>query len=561
VTAVAARLQKPATAVIGLIVAMAASATWLLLAGDGNTFHGDELFYYAHLVTKNGVTAPIHGVEYFLAPHNGHLVLGGRLVYQLLYELVGTDYLVFRIVEVAGILTCAGLFFVLALRRTSPPVALALSISLLSFGYANETMMWPFDLHTVYPAVLGLAAFLALERRDRLGDALACLLLVLAVVTVEVGLAFTVGAAVLILQGEGRARRLWVFLLPLLLYLAWWVWAHKFGQSDVQLSNVRLIPYEFSGALAAVTGSLLGLNLTAGASPPEFVGVTPAAWVAAGFVVAGVGYRISRGKVPPTLWAFIATALAYWLTMAMGGRPPDSTRYVFVGAVLVLLVVVDAIRDVRFGLWATAAVFAVVLLAIPPNVAKLNDGRAHEMEAAKMIGSEYAMVDLAGDHVRPSYFPAIDPAVEAVGGYLGVALDSGNYIKGRERYGSLGMPLSQLRRQDVKYRQVADASLVGALRVRLHRVAAQAGAAACPAVTDATPVELAYFKLPRGGALLGSASGAVEIGVSRFIRGVPSVPLGRLGAGEWAELRIPPDAAPDPWRAVVSGPVQVCPLP
>ncbi len=558
---VGAKLQKPVVATVGLFVAMAAAAVWLLLAGQGNTLHGDELFYYSHLVTKNGVTAPIDGLEYLFAPHNGHLVVLGRLAYELIFGVAGTDYLVFRIVEVAGVFLCAGLFFVLASRRTAPLIALALSISLITLGYANETLMWGFDLHTVYSAALGLGAMLALERDDRAGDVAACVLLILAVAMLEVGLAFTVGAAVWILVREDRTKRLWIFLVPLFLYFVWWLWMHKFGQSDVELSNVRLIPSGIANALGAVVGSLLGLNPTHTASPPEVVGIVPSAMVAAGFAVAGLVYRISRGNVPPSLWAFLATALTYWLTMAMGGRPPDSTRYIFVGAVLVLLVAVEAIRPVRFPPLAIAGFFCVVAFAIPPNVAKLNDGRGPELRDAKILGAEFAMLDLAHGQVEPGYFPTIDPRVEDAGGYLGVALDADNYFKGAARNGKLGMPLSQLRDEPVELRHIADATLAGAYGLALHQARPPADPASCPVVTDAKRSDVAFFDLEPGGVLLGSRAGhGVEVGASRFVPGTPGVPVGTVPPGGWAVLKIPTDAAPDPWHAVVNGPVYVCPL-
>lgn len=558
---VGAKLQKPASAVVLLVLAMAAAATWLLLAGRDLTFHGDEIFYYANLITREGVTSPQYGVEYFLAPHNGHLVLLGRLAYEALFAVAGADYGVFRAVEVLGVLACAGLFFALAVRRTSPLVALALSVLICFFGYANETLMWPFDLHTVYAAALGLGALLALERDDRAGDVAGCVLLVLSVLMVEVGLAFVVGAAVLVLLSPDRRGRIWIFLVPLALYAVWWLWARQFDQSDVLFTNIRLVPSELVDALAAVVGCILGLNPTGAEARPEVVGIVPAAMVAAGFALAGLVYRVRQGNVPPTLWAFLATVVAYWLTMAAGGRPPDSTRYVFVGAVLVLLVAVDAIRHVRFGTLATVAFFVVVAFAVPPNIAKLYDGRGPELDVSRVTGSEYAMLDLVGEKVNPDFVPALEPAVQEAGGSLFVPLAAGDYFDAARRNGSLGMPLEELRSGDPKYGAIADATLVAALELELAPVGAPAGGDSCPAVTDATATDLAYFDLERGGAVLGNrGEETVSVGLSRFGPGAPGAPAGELEPGEWAEVRIPPDAAPDRWRAAISGPVSVCPL-
>jgi hypothetical protein len=558
---VAGRLQKPAFVLAGLAAAMAGAAVWLLLAGEGNTLHGDELFYYVHFVNQGGGVARVEGLEYLFAPHNGHLVILGRLVYELLFGLFGTGYFWFRLAEVVGLLACAGLFFALAWRRTSPAIALAFTLSLLTLGYANEVLMWPFDLHTVYSAALGLAAFLALEREDRRGDVIACVMLVLSVAMLEVGVAFAVGVAVSVLSRDDRRQRLWIVLAPIALYFAWWVWAHKFDQSDILLSNVRLIPLTIANALVATVGSVTGLNPTAGAAPPEVTTITAAPAVVAGFAVAGLVYRIRRGPVSPTLWMFVATAIAYWVTMAMGGRAPDGTRYLYVGTLLVLLVAVDAIRGIRFSALATLGFFAVVLFALPSNVQKLNDGRGPELRSARVLTSEFAMLDLARGRVEPDYMPSTDSRVEDAGGYQGIALQAGDYFYGADRYGGLAMPLSQLRDEALEIRNIADASLVGALRVSLRPAPAPADPTSCPSVTDATAEDAAYFELPPGGALLGARSGPVEVGASRFARGEAGVPLGDLPAGRWAELRTPADAASDPWLAVVKAPVYVCPLP
>jgi hypothetical protein len=421
--------------------------------------------------------------------------------------------------------------------------------------------MWPFDLHTLYSAALGMGAFLVLERENRRGDVIACVLLVLSVAMLEVGVAFAVGVAVSVLLREDRIRRLWIVVAPIFLYFLWWLWAHKFGQSEILLSNVRLIPLEIANALTAVVGSVTGLNPTAGAAPPEVTTITPAPAVLAGFALAGLVYRVRRGAVPPSLWMFLATTIAYWVTMAMGGRPPDSTRYLFVSTVLVMLVAVDAIGGIRFSPLATLGFFAVVLFALPANVQKLNDGRGPELRSARVLGSEFAMLDLARGHVASDYMPAIDPQVEEVGGFQGVALHAGDYFRGEDRNGSLGMPLSQLRTEDAEIRGIADASLVGALDLELQPAPVPADRASCSSVDSGTEASAAYFELPRGGVLLGARGKSLPVGVSRYTRGETGVPLGQVAAGHWAVLRIPADSEPAPWLALVSAPVYACPLP
>ena len=59
-------------------------------------------------------------------------------------------------------MACVALFFELARRRVGPMVALVPCLSLLFLGYAWESFLWAFDLHTIYALAFGLCALLAL---------------------------------------------------------------------------------------------------------------------------------------------------------------------------------------------------------------------------------------------------------------------------------------------------------------------------------------------------------------------------------------------------------------
>ncbi len=553
-------LRKPALVPALLAAAMAASAALVLSLGSDLALNGDEVFYFAHFVIRDGVVTPLHGVEYFFAPHNGHLVLGGRLVFELLFRVAGTDYLVFRLAEVVGILVSVALFFALARRRAGPAIALAFSISLLFLGYANETFLWPFNLHTVYSLALGLGALLALERDDRRGDVAACLLLTLSVATLEVGLAFAVGIAVSVLLRADRVRRLWIFAVPIALYAAWWLWARRFGQLETELANIHLIPRAVLEGSASVAGSLTGLNPTGSGAPAGQTTVTTAGVVLAAVAVLALGLRLRRGGVPPTLWVSLAILLTYWAQIAMGGREADSARYVLVGATMALLVAADAVRGLRLRPVVVGAVFVVVALALPANVAKLKDGRDAMLPEADANRTEYAMLDLVRAHVDPAFVATTDPRVQRAGGGVFVPMAAGPYFEGESRYGALGFSLDRIRGESPTVQDVADATLVAALNLSLEKTGTPANPGACPSVIDASADDPGFFELPPGGALLGSRDGAVKVGLGRFSAGHYEVPVGRLPADGWATLRIPPDAASDPWLAFVSGPVYVCPL-
>jgi len=555
------RFDERRLAWVLLGAAMCTSAIWLTIAGRDLAISGDDVFYYARFVNDNGVVAPSGGLEYFLAPHNGHLQVLGKLIYEGLFLAVGADYLYFRVMEIAAVLLTVLLFFILVRRRLRPLAALIPSVLLLFFGYAEQSFLWPFNIHTIGALLFGLAALLALERGDRRGDLLACALLVLSVATVELGVAFAVGVAVSVLLRDDRWRRAWIFAAPLALFAIWWLWAQQYGQSEVDLLNARLIPIDFTNALAALVGSIFGLNPSGADVSPHVTTVTPSATVLAAVAVFGLGYRIRRGNVPALLWAVLTVLLAYWLMITLADRPPDSTRYLFVGAVAVFLIAATALRGTRLTGPMLIAAAVVVALAIPQNISKFYDARASGIVDAENTRTQYAMVELAREHLKPGYFPAEDPRVGEAGGYIFVPLSAEIYLSSADEFGSLAYSLDEIRALSLERRQVADATLIGALDLRLRPAAPPADPGACPRSLDGRPERSVFFFLPPGGVRLGSlARRPVEVAVGRFAQGGSGIRLGRLTAGEWASLEIPHDRAGERWWAVVDGPVRVCPL-
>jgi hypothetical protein len=541
-------------------VAMCISATWLMIAGKDLTFSGDDIFYYGRLVDHDGLVSVTGGLEYFFAPHNGHMQILGKLLYRGLFLTVGVDYTVFRVVEILAVFACVLLTFILMRRRVRPLAALIPCVLLLFFGYAEGAFLWPFNIHTIGALAFGLGALLTLERGDRRGDVATCLLLILSVATVEVGLTFCVGVAVAILRRDDRWRRAWIFAIPLALFAVWWLWARKFGQSEVELVNIRLIPIDFTNALAAVVGSIFGLNPTGEGVDANVTGITPWGTVLAAFAVIGLIFRIRQGKVPLGLWVALAVVLAYWFEITMADRPPDSTRYLFVGAVAIFLIAAAALRGKKITDTALIIAACVVALAIPPNISKFYDERASSVTDANNTRTEYAMYELARGRVDPDYLSVADPNVSALGGSLFIPLTAGTYLEAADDFGSLAFSLDRIRDGSLNSREIADATLVGALELKLRPTEPPAAPAACPRSEDGKPGSSVFFDLDRGGVLLGSrAQIPVHVSVGRFGAGGAGVSLGRLDPGEWANLRIPPDAAPDRWWVTVDGPVAVCP--
>lgn len=543
-------------------IAMAISATWLMVAGKDMTFSGDDIFYYARLVTDSGVTEQSGGLEYFFAPHNSHLQILPKLMYRGLFLTIGADYTVFRAIEVGAVLVSVLLFFVLARRHVRPYAALIPSVLLLFFGYGEQTFLWAFSIHTVGALAFGLGALLALERRDRRGDALACGLLVLSVATVELGVAFALGIGLSILLRGDRWRRIWIVVVPLAIWGIWWLWSQQYGQSEVDLLRVYLIPWSFTGLLSALAGSIFGVNPTGPDVSPFVTEITPWGAMLGAVGAFGLGYRIRRGSVPDGLWVVLGLLLVYWLTITLANRPPDSTRYLFVGAVAVFLIAAAALRGTRLTTPMLISAACVVAFAIPPNISKFYDSRISSVVDAENTRTEYAMLELARPNVEGDYFPATDERVGEVGGGVFVPLSADTYYQAADEFGPIGYPLSRIPELDLTRRQIADATLAGALGLELEPSRAPgADPAACPASRDGSRGESVFFFLPPGGVLLGSqADYPVQVSLGRYGTGGPGVPLGTLGADRWAELSIPPDGVGERWWVTVDGPVYACPL-
>ena len=552
---------------VWLGAAMLVAAVLLIRFSRETTFSIDELVWY--------MQAPSLDLETALKPQAGHLLLTSHLVYKALLETVGADYLAFRLLGIATLLLTVGLLFTFVRRRFGGFVALAPSLVLLLFG-SDITHTLTGNAFTVLLALsCGLGALLALEREDRRGDVIACALLILGVVTYSITLAFVVGAAVLILQGPARWRRAWVFAIPALLYGVWWLWARTLPaspESQAVASNILLLPAWAFQSLSAVIDAFTGLGyeFQEGQATPE---AGPAVAVLALIALAVVLIRRSPSRM---LWATFATLLALWVlgVLTVGGvggnRFPDSPRFMLPGAVVVLVVAVEAARGLRWSRGGLAALYVVALAGASVNLMLLHDGGAElRSNWAVPVAAAAVGVELAGTHGRSSFRPPdLPPGHSTVVG-TGIASSPFNFPfavvdrpadalrAAADRYGSLGFSVPQLEAEPEAVREEADLALVAALGIRARATPPNARPANCRTVSP-PPEARPQAILPRGGATL-FGEDSRRIFVHRFAeRGVYA---GRFHGGS-AILDVPDDAVPVPWRvSVAAGSLRVCQLP
>jgi hypothetical protein len=543
-------------------VAMACSAALILYATHGQGFAIDELFYYSRVADKQGELvhyAPF-SPEYLLAPFNGHLPLGGRFVYELVFATVGAEYTVLVLVNIAALFACIALVFELARRRVGNLAALAPCIVLLFLGFAREQLLWPLDFNTAGALAAGLAAVLAIQREDRRGDVLACLLLALSVAMIELGLSFAVGIAVWLLLARRREalRRAWVAAVPVVLYAAWYVWSQQlFGQSEGEAGNIDLIPETVLRGAAAALGSLTGTNPIL---PGAYVGSVT--WFGRALAIAAALVFLARlrwGSLPRTIWVWLLVLGSYWGLLALAARPAEASRYIFVAAVLLILIAADSVRR-RLPDGVAVTLLILALVALPANIAQLTEGRADDTlhHDPPVSSTEFAMLELAREHVDPGYGVTGDPRVAEVDGGLFIGIPAGAYLDAAAHNGSLAYSLDRVRGADEGLRLIADASLVGALGVALEPSAGPPAGTSCRRVALPAGEESATFPIAPGATYLRPRSSErTALWLSRFADAPRSVGIDYLSRG-WSKLTIGADDAADPWRATVDRAVAAC---
>jgi hypothetical protein len=538
-------------------VAMVVAAALILYLNRDTTFFVDQVVFLYQ-------TSEL-GAGNILDPHNGHLIVATRLAYKAILETFGADYVAFRVLAVCTVLLSAGFFFALVKRRIGAVPALAPTFVLLFLGSAWQHVVGPIGFTTVFSVALGLAALLALEREDRRGDVAGCALLTASVASYTSGLPFLVAVAISVLARPDRRKRLWIFLIPLILYAAWWLWSlstDTSSESETALSNVLLIPSWAAESLAVVVAAVTGLGFDFTGNLPRTIDPEWGRVLAVGLVVALV-VRIRRGNLHPALWAAVGIALTWWALGALAfgpARSPESVRYIYLGAVAVMLVAAEAARPARFSTTGLVVLFVACAVSLATNIAMLRDGARVLRSVAANARAEFAMLELARDRVDPSFDPSVALGNESQLTFTGS--QAGTYFATADRYGSLALPLEELEREPEELRAHADRVLAVALGIRLVPGTSPATDERCTRARSSAGGLSVAFELPPGGASLRAESTTTaDVAVGRFAA-VPTAPVGSLPADGAAELAIPRDASPRPWHAAVTGAssVAVCPL-
>jgi hypothetical protein len=517
----------------------------LYIKGNDMTFYFDE---WDFVLRRHTTTVGI-----FLEPHNEHFSLVPVIVYKILFATAGLDhYTPYRIVALLLHVTIAALVFVFARARVGDLLALAAATLMLFLGAGFEDVLWPFQIGFLFALAAGLGAFILLERDTRVGDVVAMILLGVSLASASLGIPIVLGAGAYLLVSPVRRGRLWVMLVPLVLYGIWYL---DYGKSALRGKNVTAAPQYTADEVAGGVGGAVGLAVEWG----RILAVAAAA---------GLAVHIARlRKLPRSFVMVLTAAVSFWVLTALARahlQEATISRYVYAGGFFVILLAVEAVRGRRFSGRAVGVVAGVTVLAALSGMNMFKKGADGLRYTDRIVRAEITPLEIGGSRMSPDFVPDPQKAPQiVVRDYLGAVRDIGS---------SPAYTEAQLATIDEGHRQLADSVFVrgyalalvpGAPRtggpapvaqrtqgIRLRR---SAGCVTAQPVVQGATVTVS-LRIPPGGMSLQAPGAAVSL--RRFASGFAgATPLS--GGATRAVLRIPRDRSARPWYAQVQDALSV----
>jgi hypothetical protein len=492
------------------------AAALLIFAGHGLNFRRDE---WDIIQGRYG-----GALGDYLRPLNEHLSLIPIVIYRALFSTVGlTHHMPYRIVLVVMNVTCGVLVFLLARKRQEPAVALLAAAVVLFLGAAYEDMLFAIQVNYVGAVIGGLGAWLALDegpRAGRFATMMLLLSLLFAIGSSGVGLAVLVGVTGELLYRRDW-RRLWVPIVIGCAYLAWYL---GYGQGAEHL-NLLHAPGFFVGLAAYTLVGALGLwplyHL------PHAVLIF-AAIVVVGGVVSFVRYGLPRGwfGYPQTdssgmrspgpdrarLFGLTLCALTFWLlsSAARGSLSPYRSRYVQLGAVVLVLALVELLRGRRLPSIARVIAVAGAIGFILINAPYIVHRGAAYRDQTSIVSAELGAMQLASSNASASFHP--DPA-------LAPEVTTGRFRRAVAAIGSSPAdPPARLRDRPPQARHAADLVLLRlsprVMTFRAPSMVARDCRRRRPVATLDGPQRL--YVVSRRAAVVNSSGHPIPVGLRRF---------------------------------------------
>ena len=548
--------ERTGLAWILLGVGIAISGILLLAWRSHLTFFIDDWDLLLH---RRGFSA-----DAFLDPHARHLILGPAALWKAIQATFGMDSQIpYAIASTSLFLASVVLLFIYMRARIGSWLSLAGVLPILFMGTAYEDLLNVFQICYFGSMAFGLGALLAFERRDGRGDVFACLLLLASLAFAEIAFAFAAACLVIVALDRGPWRRLWVVAVPVVLYLLWYAGWGETGASTLSFDNVATSPVYILDGFASSLASLFGLG-----TPILLGGNGGLDWgrsLLVGLAVLAAWGLLRQPRGRSRFLIPLSAGLVFWLETAANfglGRPPDASRYQYVGAVFLLMMAADYLAGQLPGWrpdWRSwrvlAPVFAVAAAATAANFSTLHDAYDSYRVATSIVRSDLAALEIARDGVNPGFVLTPENSGFEYFGYV----VAGPYLSAADKFGSPAYSPEELAAAPEVARADADKVLAAALPVSLRPLAANEVAGTSCRTINPTSGPSAVVALPPGGTLLYAPKEfSADLRLRRFASASFPVHVATLRGA--ALLDIPPDRSGRPWELQVSsaGKVTLC---
>lgn len=549
-------LRSPAAPWIALAVMVVGAGGLLMHETRGTTVWLDEWTWLLH---RRGNT-----LSTFLASHDGHLSVVPIVIYRLLWATAGLRHSwPYRAVMIGEHLASCVLLFVYARRRVTPVLALVASGLILLFGAGWEDLLWSFQLTWNTSLLAGVAALLALDRRDRAGDLGACLLLIISLASSAIGVPIVIGVALeTVLVRRREPREWWVVGIPIVLYALWSV---KYQSTIITRHAFVAMPGFVATGLASTLTGLVGLEGSTGLDGPGTLMTWGPALLLAALAI--VGWRLIRLRaITPRALSLGAMVLSFWAITGLTRyvfADPYSSRYLYVSAIFVVLLAAELARGAVPGRVAEAGIAVLAGLAVLSGLGTLRDAGRLMRSMAATTRADLGAVAIGRPVIPTGYILHDIPFWPLV--IVPVRL----YLAAARQLGTPAAGAAQILTLPETAREAADRELVAMHQLSLRPAPtrltlgsppgvdlASAGRArvqgACVTFTPnrftqpGTASSYISLTVPAAGLVVDTSGGPETVGIRRFAYGFQA--LGTLSPGGPATLVIAPDNSSQPWH-------------
>ncbi len=493
------------------------------------------------------------GIDAYMAPHNSNIVVLFVAMFRALLEVFGlTHPFGLHVFAMVAYIAVAVALFVYLRRLVGDALSLLSAVVILFLGAGADSLLTIFQACFSISIATGIAALLALERDRWKWDLVACGLLLVSVFTVTLGLAFLAAAGMKLLLSRKAIRRSHVVLVPLVLFIAWYLgWGREDATTtslDILIDTPGFIFDAFGYSLTVLTGTFKLEGWFGDRLPTVF------AVVALGSIILRC-WR--RRHIPPELLVALAAGIAFWglsglsqLPELLGLRNFDMNRYQLPNAVFALMILAGGFAGARPKAGWKFALAAVAVAAIWVNMVTLADvNRSYAVPNSNQARASLTALDLLGPG-------QVDPSSRVTLFGLGpLTVDAGTYFALKDRLGSGGWDPSEIEDQSGDARVSVDAAL---RLVRPYVVEKQEARppGPCRVLEPGAGGETAAVPLIRELYFRSGGKGVLKTG--RFTGDEPAG-IAYFG-GYWVRVVPPGDGIMPPWR--INGqstePVRVC---